>query len=138
MGRHLVTGPVVGHWVAAQTDGCYSPETATAIGLQNDAGEIAAGTMFENCNGVSLIAHMAVTGRLTRSFIGAIFRYAFVQCGVRKVILPVPSTNTKCCDFVMHLGFAEEARVRHAAPGGDIILFTLERKHCRFLGEAYE
>jgi hypothetical protein len=138
MGWNIVQGPVIGRWVAERTNGCFSPETATAIGLQNDAGDIAAGTMFENCNGRSLVAHMAVTGRLTRKFIGAIFHYAFGFCGVDKVILPVPSTNEKCSRFVTHLGFAEECRIRDAVPGGDIILYTLRKADCRFLGEAYE
>jgi hypothetical protein len=32
------------------------------------------------------------------------------------------------------MGFAEEARVKNAAPDGDIIFLTLAKENCRFLG----
>lgn len=137
MGWNIVCGPIVGRWVADQTAGVFAAETSTAIGLQNDVGAFAAGVIYENWNGQSVVAHMAITGRLTRTFIGAIFRYAFGQCGVAKVILPVASTNIKSNHFVGRLGFTEEARIRDAVPGGDIIFYTLEKSACRFLGEQY-
>lgn len=112
MGWNIVCGPAVGRWVAAQTGGCFSPDTATTLGLQRDNGEIVAGVMYENWNKRSVTAHMAITGRITRKYIGVIFRYAFHQCGVDKVILPVSSGNSKSIAFVKHLGFTEEARDR--------------------------
>lgn len=137
MGGNIVCGPAVGRWVAAQTNGSFSAETSTALGLQKPNGEIIAGVIYENWNKRSVVAHMAITGRLTRKFVGAIFRYAYEQCGVNKVILPVASTNAKSCRFVKHLGFTEEARIRDADPGGDIILFTLQKTECRFLGKKF-
>lgn len=138
MGGNITTDP---HWVcpyvADKMAARFSPEACTAIGLVNSADGLAAGVVFENWNGRSIVAHMAVTGRLTRKYLGVIFRYAFQQCGVDKVILPVASDNAKSCRFVNHLGFAEEARIRDAAPGGDLILFTLRKSDCRFLGENF-
>jgi hypothetical protein len=32
------------------------------------------------------------------------------------------------------MGFVEEARVKDAAPDGDIIFLTLAQENCRFLG----
>ena len=133
----IVSGPIVGRWVAEQTNGSFSEVTSTAIGLQKETGEIVAGVIYENWNKRSVVAHMAVTGMLTRKFIGAIFRYAYEQCGVNKVILPVASDNEKSNRFVKHLGFAEECRIHEAAPGGDIILYTLKKADCRFLGDKY-
>lgn len=133
----IVCGPVVGRWVAEQINGSFSAETSTAIGLQKETGEIVAGVIYENWNKRSVVAHMAVTGRLTRKFIGAIFRYAYQQCGVNKVILPVSSANAKSNRFVKHLGFTEEARVRDADPEGDIVIYTLEKTACRFMGVTY-
>lgn len=134
---NLVTGPEVGRWIAERTDGSYSEDTASTLGLERD-GKIVAGVMYENWNGRSLVAHMAVQGKLTRRYIGAIFRYAYNQCGVEKVILPVSNKNDKSNRFVRHLGFREEARIRDAAPNnGDIILYTLKKSDCRFLGERY-
>lgn len=135
--RNIVCGPVVGRWVAEQTNGSFSNETSTALGLQKETGEIIAGVIYENWNKRSLVAHMAVTGRLTRAFIGAVFRYAYEQCGVNKVILPVSSGNDKSNRFVKHLGFREEARIKDADPLGDIIIYSLAKSDCRFLGATY-
>lgn len=135
---NITTDP---HWVcpyvADQMGATFSPQVCAAMGLINHADGLAAGVVFENWNGRSIVAHMAVTGRLTREFIGAIFRYTFDQCGVQKVILPVSSGNSKSIRFVAHLGFTEEARIRDADPAGDIILFTLCKDDCRFLGVEY-
>lgn len=136
MGRHLVAGPTVGHWVAERAGGTFSPSSSTAIGLEKD-GEIVAGVMYENWNGKSIVAHMAASGRLTRSFLGAIFRYAYVKCGVDKVILPISSGNVKSNKFAQSLGFKEEARLVDADPLGDIILYSLKKSDCRFLGVEY-
>lgn len=137
MGGNIISGLHVGLWVAEQTNGCFSAETCTALGLENSKRQIIAGVIYENWNRRSVVAHMAITGRLTRKFISAIFRYPFEQCGVHKVILPVSSANVKSNRFVRHLGFTEECRIRDADPGGDIILYTLEKSACRFLGEKY-
>ncbi len=137
MGRNIVSGPIVGRWVAERINGAFSSETSTAIGLQKEDSEIVAGVIYENWNKRSIVAHMAVTGRLTRAFLGVIFRYAYEQCGVNKVILPVSSENEKSNNFVKRLGFTEEARIRDADPQGDIVIYSLEKSACRFLGENY-
>lgn len=137
MGGNIVSGPIVGRWVAEQMNGSFSETTSTAIGLQKETGEIIAGVIYENWNKRSVVAHMAVTGRITRSFLGAIFRYAYEKCGVNKVILPVSSGNDKSNNFVRHLGFTEEARVKDADPAGDIVIWTMEKSACRFLGQEY-
>jgi len=134
---NIVSGPIVGRWVAEQMNGSFSETTSTALGLQKETGEIIAGVIYENWNKRSVVAHMAITGRITKAYLGAIFRYAYEKCGVNKVILPVSSGNDKSNKFVKHLGFTEECRIRDAAPGGDVILYTLKKADCRFLGEKY-
>ena len=136
MGWRIVSGPEVGHWVAKQMTGSFSSATGTAIGLERD-GSLVAGVMYENWNQQSITAHMAITGRLTRSFLGAIFRYAFEKCGVHKVILPISSGNAKSNKFAQKLGFTEEARIRDAAPDGDIVIFCLAKSECKYLGKEY-
>jgi RimJ/RimL family protein N-acetyltransferase len=136
MGRRIISGPEVGYWVAGKMGSSFSPETATAIGLEKD-GNIIAGVMYENWNGKSITAHMAVDAPITRSFLGAIFKYAYDKCAVEKVILPVSSGNQKSNKFVKNLGFNEEARIADAAPDGDIVLYTMKKDNCKFLGEQY-
>ena len=49
MGRHLITGPEVGHWVAEQTRGSFYEAQSEAIGLK-DGDKIVAGVIYENYN----------------------------------------------------------------------------------------
>lgn len=138
MGWDITCDP---HWVcpyvAAHAGGSYSTAHSTAFGLIGKDDGLIAGVVFENWNKRSIVAHMAITGRVTRQYLGAIFRYAFHQCGVDKVILPVSSGNPKAIRFVEHLGFTEEARIKDADPLGDIIIFTLTKSACKFLGDNY-
>ena len=136
MGWRIVSGPEVGYWTASKMNGSFSSENSTAIGLERN-GELVAGIMYENWNGRSIMAHIAITGQINRSYIGAIFRYAYVTCGVEKAIVPVSSANAKSMKFVEKLGFTEEARIADAAPDGDIIVYTLKKADCRYLGERY-
>ena len=112
----------------------YFAERSNAIGLVKDDG-IVAGVIFENWNGRSIMAHMVAEGRLNRDFIRAIFDYSYRVCGVAKTICPVAETNERSVALVKHMGFTEEARLRDCSPQGDIVLFTLTKADCRFLGD---
>lgn len=132
----IESGEKIGYWVAGKIDGSYFAEKSQALGLVRD-GEIIAGVIFENFNGRSLVAHMAATGRLTPAYLGAIFDYAFNVCGVEKAICPVAETNTRSVGLVVNMGFAEEARIKDASPQGDVLIYTLTKQNCRFLGDRY-
>jgi len=136
LGWHIVSGDAVGEWVAERVDGHYSKKIAAAIGLERD-GNIIAGVIYENWNKRSIVSHIAVEGRLTRDFIGAIFDYPFNTCGVNKIVCPVGSGNIKSQRLATSMGYVEEARIKDAHLDGDLILYTLERSNCRFLGEKY-
>jgi len=136
MGWHISTSPSVGVWVAKQIDGFFYTPGTTCIGLVHNS-NFAAGVVYEQFNGRSLVAHMAIAERMTPAYLAAIFDYPFNVCNVNKVILPVASTNLRCIRFVCHLGFREEARIRDADPKGHILLFTMAKSRCRFLRERY-
>ena len=133
LGWHIVQGADVGHWVAAQVGGKYFEEGSQAIGLERE-GEIIAGVIYENFNGVSIVCHIAIEGRMTKRYLKAIFAYPFEFCKVKKIIVPVSSTHVKSLKLVTKMGFIEEARVKDATPDGDIIFLTLAKENCRFLG----
>jgi RimJ/RimL family protein N-acetyltransferase len=136
MGGRIESGTRIGQWVADKLGTLYSPEGSAAIGLvKND--KIVAGVIYENWNRKSIMTHIAIEGRLTRSFISAIFHHAFVTCGVNKIISPVNDTNTKSASLVENMGFVAEGRLKDCSPDGDIILYTLKKSDCRFLGERY-
>ena len=122
----------MGEWVAARAGGKYQADAAQAIGLEKD-GKLIAGVIYERYNGESLWVHVAIEGRLTPAYLKAIFHYPFVVCDVSKVIGTVTSDNVKARKFDENLGFTEEARIRNAAPDGDIIIYTMTRDNCRFI-----
>ena len=125
-----------GHWVAKRIFGGYFEEKSKSLGLKKD-GEFVAGVIYENFNRKSIMCHIAITGRMTPFFLFAIFDYPFNVCNVEKIIVPVTSDNTESLKLVKKMGFAEEARLKDADPHGDIILLTMLKKDCRFLGERY-
>lgn len=132
MGWNIVSCPEVGEWVADRVGGKYHPDDSQAIGLEKN-GEIIAGVIFERYNGQSMWMHVAIEGRLTPSYLKAVFKYAFIDCDVEKLIGTVASTNVKAIKFDENLGFTEECRIRDATPDGDIILYTMSKEQCRFI-----
>jgi RimJ/RimL family protein N-acetyltransferase len=135
MGWNIVNGPQVGHWVSAQTDGAFWPERSLAIGLEQD-GQLVAGTIFENWNGRSVVCHIAWQ-RVTPTYIAAVYDYAYNVANVDKIIGPISSNHTRALKLVRKMGFSEEARIKNAAPDGDIVLMTQTPDKCRFLEARY-
>lgn len=127
---------VVGPWIAQRLHYPFEPNGIQTIGLVRRS--IVAGVMYEDYNGAAMVAHMVCEGLLTRRYLWTIFHYPFVQAGCRKLIAPVPESNGRSIRFVKHLGFREEARLLDAHPDGSLLIFTMTREQCRFIGEQYE
>jgi RimJ/RimL family protein N-acetyltransferase len=137
MGWHLiVSNESVGHWVAEKLGSGYFAACSNAIGLMKD-NKLIAGVIYENWNRRSIMCHIAIEGRLTRLYVGAIFNYAFNVCNVEKIIVPVESHNLKSIKLIENMGFTEEGRIKDSQPNGDIILYTMAKGDCRFLGDRY-
>jgi RimJ/RimL family protein N-acetyltransferase len=136
MGWNIATGPKVGHWVAEQILGSFDEDRSEAIGLEI-GDKIVAGVIYENYNGQSIFCHISIKGRVTPTYIAAIFDYPFRVCDVHKIIAPVASGNPNAIRLVENMGFTEECRIKDGNPNGDIIFFTMARESCRFLGHRY-
>ena len=93
---------VVGPWVMHRVHGLWNPAAMETIGWERE-GEITAGVVFENWNGVSMMVHIAADKPLTRGFVYRICDYAFSCCG--KVIAPIAESNEKSITLVEKLGF---------------------------------
>jgi RimJ/RimL family protein N-acetyltransferase len=132
----LVTDHSAGHWTAEQTKGKYFEANSQSIGLKQN-GEFVAGVIYENWNGRSIICHIAISGRLTPKYLAVIFDYPFNVCDVKKIIVPVDATNLKSVILVEKMGFTEEARIKDGMADGDMILYTLAKENCKYLGERY-
>lgn len=106
-----------------------------AIGLEED-GELIAGVLFDNYNGASICMHVAaVPGKrwMTREFLWYCFYYPFMELKVKRVTGLVPESNLAARRFDEHLGFELEARLKDAAPDGDVLVYRLFKADCRFL-----
>jgi len=128
---------LVGQWVAKHTLAIFTPENSSCIGLLDKDGQLVAGVWYEAYNKVSIMAHIAIQGKINKEFLFTIFDYPFVQLGVNKIIGPVNSNNLDALKLSDNFGFREEARIKDAYPDGDMVLLTLTKDKCRFLGEKY-
>ena len=136
MSFELVTDHSAGHWTAGQTKGKYFEANSQSIGLKQN-GEFVAGVIYENWNRRTITCHIAISGRLTPRYLAVIFDYPFNVCDVKKIIVPVDSTNSKSVNLVEKMGFTEEARIKDGMADGDMILYTLAKNDCKYLGERY-
>lgn len=132
----ITTDHSVGHWTAEQIEGGYFEARSRSIGLKRN-GEFVAGVIYENWNRRSITCHIAITGRLTPRYLAVIFDYPFVVCDVKKIIVPVDATNSKSVTLVEKMGFTEEARIKNGMANGDLILYTLAKENCKYLGKRY-
>ena len=111
-------------------------EGMQALGVERD-GELVAGVLYEGFNDYNVWMHVAaVPGSrwLNRRLLRAFFSYPFDQMGVRRVSAYVNASNTVARRFDEHLGFKPEATLTGAAPdGGDVILYSMWRKDCRYV-----
>lgn len=132
----IVQGVHVGDWVAERIGGFFDPVCMTAIGW-DDGERITAGASYRDWNGVSIEGQIAVEKPMVKGFVRAIFHYPFRQIGARKLVVTTTSDNERSLHLLRRFGFREEARLRDAAPGGDLIICTMRREECRFLGESH-
>ena len=127
---------IVGPWIARHCNMTWTPDNSYAIGWLKD-GQVCAGVWYEDYNKVSIMCHIAITGRMTPEYLNIIFEYPFVQLGVNKIVVPVLSDNEASIKFVKNLGFEENARLLDISPNGDMIFFVMSKDNCRFIGERY-
>lgn len=135
--KRIVTGEDsrVGPWVCERAGGTWIPGRGTTIGLECD-GELVAGVLYEDFNGVNLLMHVAATPDrrwLVRDYLWFCFYYPFVQLGCKRVTGIVPSCNLDARRFDEHLGFVLEATLKDAHPDGDLLVYAMRKEDCRWL-----
>ena len=126
----------VGTWVMSQNDAVWLPGQGHGFGVVEEGGELIAGVVFDNFNGVSVQIHVAaLPGKnwITRDLLHLTFFYPFLQLRVRKLIGLVGSTNLAARRFDEHLGFQLEATLKDAYPDGDLLIYTMTPDQCRWI-----
>lgn len=101
-------------------------------------GKLVAGAVFYNyCQTHITIALAATTPRwISRQNVAALGRYAFGQCGVRRINSFVERKNKRARRLNEGLGFVLEGKMRKAAPdGGDMMVYgLLKDEHEEWIG----
>lgn len=125
-----------GDWAKERIGGVQSwGEWYEAIGWEQD-GELQAVGIFESCNGPDICMHVAAApgaNWIRRDFVGAAFRYAFVQLGVRRVTANIPASNEASMRCALALGFRLEGIKRDGWLDGDMMVLGMLKSECRHL-----
>lgn len=112
-----------------------------SIGSVDDKGNPLGGFYYEANNGQNCFAHAAGehgSRWLTRQLMLLAVLYPFKQLGVERITAWVEASNIASRRLVEHIGFTEETRLAGAArDGGNVIIYVLWRKDCRFLEADY-
>lgn len=135
----LIVGKGVVEWVASQTQEYGNFGTDVGIGWQKD-GQITAGVAYANWNGVNVECHIASDGTrqwLTRTYLWTIFDYPYNQLGANRISVCVGEGNSDSRRFVVHLGFELEATLQAAHPSGNLLIYRMWKKDCRWISHEY-
>ena len=131
--RNIVIGQQVVDWVASRTNSDYGK--AVGFGIDRD-GQLIAGVVFNDYNGVNIDMHVASDGSkrwMTKELLWMVFDYAFNQAKVNRITGLVAATNVAARRFDEHIGFTLEATLKGAHPEGDLLVYVLWREQCRWL-----
>lgn len=129
----IVIGQGVIDWVA-QRALVYASESSRAIGLSRN-GKIIAGVVFTEFNGRNVKVHQAIEGRINRQYLWTLSDYAFNQLKVDRVTGEIPQGNKKAQRAAEKIGFRLETTFKDAHPSGDIFVYVIRKKDCRWLNE---
>lgn len=129
---------IIGPWVCEKAGGTWIPGRGTAIGQIKD-GDITAGVLYEDFNGANIMCHIrGEQGWANRRFLGVIYDYPFCQLKVKRITVPVASTNQESIRLVEHMGFTLESRLERAIPdSGDLLLYRMFAEECKYIRGRY-
>tara|TARA_R110000868_G_scaffold52597_2_gene165943 strand:- start:1598 stop:2044 length:447 start_codon:yes stop_codon:yes gene_type:complete len=130
----IIVGRGVVEWIARRTGEYNLFGTDIGIGWHAKK-EIVAGVAYANYNGVNVECHIASDGSknwLTREFLWTIFDYPFNQLGVNRITVCVGEGNSQSRKFVVHLGFTLETTLQAAHPSGDLYIYRMWKKDCKW------
>ena len=123
----------VGQWMQAH-GACQYNAAAVCIGLERN-GDLVAGVQYEQYSGVggSMLVSIAVTGRLTKTFVRYACEYAAYEAKVNMVYAMVGEGNAKSQRFVEQMGFVRLCAVPQSHPTGSTYLYGLWKSSCKYL-----
>ncbi len=136
--RQIVHGQNVSDWVAKHQRRGEGYGPSMGIGMLRD-GELIAGCVFNEWNGVNINMHVAAIGKdwMTKAYLWTCFYFPFEQLKVKRITGFVEDDNEQALRFDKHLGFKYETKIsqayEHDGKIGDIIVLCMRREDCRWL-----
>lgn len=99
-------------------------------------GKLLGGIIYNNYMVRSIHMHVLILDRrvVTRKNLFVCFHYPFDVLKCEKVFGVVPSTNQPALDFDLRCGFKETNRIEGAVPDGDLVVLSMTRNQCKWLG----
>lgn len=133
--RRIVIGQPVVEWVAKQTSDYGNFGAAVGFGVERD-GALVAGIVFNEFNGANMNFHVASDGSrnwMNRTLLWIVFDYAFNQAKVKRLTGLIGSGNVASQEFARHIGGKLEAVLEDAHPDGELFVYRMFRRECRWL-----
>jgi len=137
--KRLAIGQPVVEWVARRTNEFGNFGAAVGIGLERfDEGKwgLIAGVVYSDFNGVNVNMHVASDGSrnwMTKEYLWTCFDYPFNQAKVNRITGLVGEGNVQARRFNERIGFELETRIKGAHPSGDLLIYVLWRKNCKWV-----
>ena len=101
-------------------------------------GQLKGGVVYSQYTGPNIMVATVLEAPLTRRFLRSIFFYPFCQLKCQRMTALIDQTNARSQRLVRHLGFKFEGAMREATPHGDMLIFGLLKRECRFLPVNHE
>lgn len=112
----------------------FDAEIDRVISRMSEDGRFLGGVIYTGFTGTMVTIHAAGVGYWTSpEFMWLIFDYPFEQLKVKKIITMCGSTNTHAKDIIERVGYKAEHKIRDGVPEGDLLLYSMLRKDCRWL-----
>lgn len=137
--ERLLIGQQAADWVIQRINRFGDFGSCVGIALQkyeNGEWQTVAGVVYEDYNGPNIVAHIASDGSkrwLTRKFLWVMFDYPFNQAKVNRVTCYIGSRNDASINLCERLGFERETTLAGAHPDGDLHIYRLWKKDCKWL-----
>ena len=96
---------------------------------------VAVAVGFDGWIGHTCLMHVVIQKPeyLSRAIIREAFRYVFEDCKMNCVLGMVDSTNHAAVEFDTRIGFREVDRISQGGIDGDMIIFSMYKKDCRWI-----
>lgn len=113
----------------------FDPKVDACISRVDGNGSFLGGVIYTNYNGAIVMMHVAGIGNwLSPELLWVSLDYPFMHLQVKKLLCTVASNNQKSLDLVKRVGgWKSEHKIVDGVPGGDLLMFSMLRKDCRWL-----